>query len=55
MRINSFSLHNKGYAVTEIFDNGFSVYLKFDEEVVHFQRDSRVRLKKMENYGKFTS
>lgn len=32
-------LSKQGYLVTEVFDNGFSIYLKSDEEAVRFQRD----------------
>lgn len=32
-------LHKRGYIVTEIFDNGFSVVFLKDEEARHFHRD----------------
>lgn len=33
------ALHKRGYIVTEIFDNGFSVVFLKDEEARHFHRD----------------
>lgn len=37
--VTALALHNKGYVVSEVFDNGFSVYLKSDKEAVQFQSD----------------
>lgn len=37
--VTALALHKKGYIVSEVFDNGFSVYLKSDEEAVEFQSD----------------
>lgn len=33
------ALHKRGYIVTEIFDNGFSVFFLKDEEACHFNSD----------------
>lgn len=37
--VTALVLHKKGYIVLEVFDNGFSVYLRSDEECVKFQSD----------------
>lgn len=37
--VAALALSKQGYMVTEVFGNGFSVYLKSDEEAVRFQRD----------------
>lgn len=37
--VTALVLHKKGYIVLEVFDNGFSVYLRSDEECSKFQRD----------------
>ena len=36
--VAALELSYRGYIVTEVFSNGFSVYLKSDEEAVRFQR-----------------
>lgn len=33
------ALSKQGYLITEVFNNGFSIYLKSDKEAVRFQRD----------------
>lgn len=37
--VAALALSKQGYLVTEVFANGFSIYLKSDEEAVRFQRD----------------
>lgn len=37
--IIAISLHKKGYLITEVFDNGFAVYFRTNEEAINFQND----------------
>jgi len=34
--VTAMALHNKGYKITEVFDNGFSIYFRTDEEAIGF-------------------
>lgn len=37
--VTALVLSKRGYIITEVFDNGFSIYLKSDEELIRFQSD----------------
>lgn len=37
--VTAMTLNKHGYTITEVFDNGFSVFLKSDLDAVHFKKD----------------